>query len=104
MRCERCESFFSRFSCSAKTHGECDCPKCQGYCKCDNYPIQSNGRMSVDPVTGNVSIGAPDDTAPQPQRGWVGLTETDLANCDTDEYETARRWERLLREKNGGRA
>ena len=40
-------------------------------------------------------------TAPQPQQ-WVGLTETDLANCDTDEYETARRWERLLREKNGG--
>jgi hypothetical protein len=37
---------------------------------------------------------------PQPQQ-WVGLTETDLANCDTDEYETARRWERLLREKNG---
>jgi hypothetical protein len=40
----------------------------------------------------------------QPQREWVGLTETDLANCDTDEYETARRWERLLREKNGGEA
>jgi hypothetical protein len=40
-------------------------------------------------------------TAPQTQQ-WVGLTETDLANCDTDEYETARRWERLLREKNGG--
>jgi hypothetical protein len=40
-------------------------------------------------------------TAPQPKQ-WVGLTETDLANCDTDEYETARRWERLLREKNGG--
>jgi hypothetical protein len=39
---------------------------------------------------------------PQPQREWVGLTETDLANCDTDEYETARRWERLLRQKNGG--
>jgi hypothetical protein len=39
--------------------------------------------------------------APQPQQ-WVGLTETDLANCDTDEYETARRWERLLRERNGG--
>jgi hypothetical protein len=39
--------------------------------------------------------------APQPQQ-WVGLTETDLANCDTTEYETARHWERLLREKNGG--
>jgi hypothetical protein len=42
------------------------------------------------------------ENAPQPQREWVGLTETDLANCDTDEYETARHWERLLREKNGG--
>jgi hypothetical protein len=35
---------------------------------------------------------------------WVGLTETDLANCDTTEYETARHWERVLREKNGGEA
>jgi hypothetical protein len=42
-------------------------------------------------------------TAPQSQQ-WVGLTETDLANCDTAEYETARHWERVLREKNGGEA
>jgi hypothetical protein len=41
--------------------------------------------------------------APQPQQ-WVGLTDADLANCDTDEYETARHWERVLREKNGGEA
>jgi hypothetical protein len=24
-----------------------------------NYPIQSDGRMTVDPITGNVSIGTP---------------------------------------------
>ena len=28
------ERFFKRFRCGAATHGECDCPKCQGYCKC----------------------------------------------------------------------
>jgi len=38
-------------------------------------------------------------TTPQPQQ-WVGLTDADLANCDTTECETARHWERLLREKN----
>ena len=21
--------------CTAETHGECDCPKCQGLCECD---------------------------------------------------------------------
>jgi len=35
MRCKYCEEFFSRFRCGKESHGECDCPKCQGYCKCD---------------------------------------------------------------------
>jgi hypothetical protein len=33
--CEPCQRFFAKFSCAAATHGECDCPKCQGYCKCN---------------------------------------------------------------------
>jgi hypothetical protein len=32
--CDACTNYFLRFSCGAKTHGECDCPKCQGYCNC----------------------------------------------------------------------
>ena len=32
--CEPCQKFFARFRCAAHTHGECDCPKCQGYCRC----------------------------------------------------------------------
>ena len=43
---------------------EVTCPVCSHkfyeWPQSDNYPIQSNGRMSVDPVTGNVSIGGPD--------------------------------------------
>jgi hypothetical protein len=31
---------------------------------------------------------------------WVGLTDEDLANCDTEEYKTARYWEAKLCEKN----
>lgn len=32
--CDSCRQFFARFRCSAASHGECDCPKCQGYCEC----------------------------------------------------------------------
>jgi hypothetical protein len=33
--CEHCEKFAALgFECSAHTHGECDCPKCQGFCEC----------------------------------------------------------------------
>jgi hypothetical protein len=35
MTCSHCQQFFARFRCSATTHGECDCPKCQGYCQCE---------------------------------------------------------------------
>lgn len=37
---------------------------------------------------------------PAAQRTWVGLTDEDLANCTTEEYETARYWEAKLKEKN----
>jgi hypothetical protein len=33
--CSHCAAFFARFRCSAATHGECDCPRCQGYCTCN---------------------------------------------------------------------
>jgi len=39
-------------------------------------------------------------TSPPAQRTWVGLDDTDLANCTTEEYETARYWEAKLKEKN----
>lgn len=35
MTCKHCRKFFARFRCSADSHGECDCPKCQGYCTCN---------------------------------------------------------------------
>ena len=33
-QCKACTEFFKRYRCAAATHGECDCPKCQGYCEC----------------------------------------------------------------------
>lgn len=33
MTCNACEYFFSKYRCNAPM--ECDCPKCQGYCKCE---------------------------------------------------------------------
>jgi hypothetical protein len=38
------------------------------------------------------------------QDEWVGLSDTDLANCDTEEYQTARYWERVLRGKNSAQS
>jgi hypothetical protein len=33
--CRHCLAFRERgFICSALIHGECDCPKCQGFCEC----------------------------------------------------------------------
>lgn len=41
VKCEACEKFFDKSVCSAQTHGECDCPKCQGYCECEEKKIPS---------------------------------------------------------------
>lgn len=34
VKCTPCKEYFARHVCSAATHGECDCPRCQGYCTC----------------------------------------------------------------------
>lgn len=35
--CEKCRKFFARFYCNLRS-GECDCPKCQGFCECVQSP------------------------------------------------------------------
>lgn len=32
--CKHCSAFFKSYRCGMTTHGECDCPKCQGMCEC----------------------------------------------------------------------
>jgi hypothetical protein len=80
--------------------------------------MYSNDRMKVDPVTGNVSIGTPqqeakdepwtpDDMAYRPdglpQRTWVGLTDEEAAECWTYNDRTSwRNIEAKLKEKNNG--
>lgn len=35
MECKPCTTFFAKYRCGASvTIGECDCPRCQGYCRC----------------------------------------------------------------------
>jgi len=34
MKCQSCTKFFLNYHCSAATYGDCDCPKCQGFCTC----------------------------------------------------------------------
>lgn len=37
MQCPRCETYFTRYTCGKNVgSGECDCPKCQGYCQCED--------------------------------------------------------------------
>ena len=65
------------------------------------YMAVSNDRMTIDPFTGNVSIGTP-------QRTWVELTEEDIvlivAECAASHQHTdihfARAIEARLKEKN----
>jgi hypothetical protein len=51
--CRHCEQFYARFVCGAATHGECDCPKCQGYCTCHEQAWVHNGdtRWNTLPIT-----------------------------------------------------
>ena len=57
--------------------------------------ILANGRLLV-PAGGRYN------TSPPASKPWVGLTDEDLAVCDTDGVRLARYWERVLREKNNG--
>jgi len=34
IQCKHCKEFFAKYSCGADRYGECDCPRCQGYCEC----------------------------------------------------------------------
>lgn len=34
LRCVPCVRYFVKYRCSAATHSECDCPRCQGLCTC----------------------------------------------------------------------
>ena len=35
MSCKHCKKYFSKYSCGMAVYGECDCPRCQGYCSCE---------------------------------------------------------------------
>ena len=67
------------------------------------YIAVANDRITIDPVTGNVSIGIP--AAP---RQWVGLTEIEICDIEVDElpsassetFSFARAIEEKLKEKN----
>lgn len=41
--CECCENYFEKYSCGMLQCGECDCPKCQGYCACSDYVKELDG-------------------------------------------------------------
>jgi len=41
--CKYCRVFYSRYQCS-RYLGECDCPKCAGYCESEGEPQNAEGR------------------------------------------------------------
>ncbi len=54
--CGMCVKFYAQFQCGATTgSGECDCPKCQGFCTCD--PWVHNGRIGWDRLDNTNAIG-----------------------------------------------
>lgn len=51
MKCQHCREFFDEMGlhCIANIHGECDCPKCQGYCECnEGYDYDEGDRDEID--------------------------------------------------------
>jgi len=49
---------------------------------------ETQGRMRINPVTGDVSIGSPPytTTPPAAQREWAGLEAEDLAQIESDDF------------------
>jgi len=48
-RCGACVAYFSRYQCGAdQGSGECDCPKCQGYCRCADYTLTTDGHIEKE--------------------------------------------------------
>lgn len=43
-KCQHCQEFFEKYSCAMEMIGECDCPKCQGYCNCKD---QEDDRLQI---------------------------------------------------------
>lgn len=38
--CRQCKNHFERFRCmKLEGNGECDCPRCQGYCRCKREEV-----------------------------------------------------------------
>ena len=55
LRCDHCKRFFAQYKCSASSHGECDCPKCQGYCACNEtrrITCETCGGAIIDVLVG----------------------------------------------------
>ena len=58
-KCEACTTFFARFRCN--TPDECDCPKCQNYCECDE-PNEDEDEDEGDPLYWSNEMGWVDKT------------------------------------------
>lgn len=63
--CKHCREFFARYRCakhgySPRMDGECDCPKCMGYCEC-----------RCDKCAGQITGPAIEDRGEGPEAGKV---------------------------------
>ena len=66
--CEACSRFFARFRCNAPE--ECDCPRCQGYCKCE--VADAHGVRELQPQGSQCN-----------EREWVGDCGSESCHADS---------------------
>lgn len=73
MTCDPCSRFFARFRCN--TPGECDCPRCQGLCRCGRDPDAWGGKIGerggVLTVLAGKYAGTPVDRLPGTMVHWI---------------------------------
>lgn len=56
MNCQHCTKFLERYSCNAQM-GECDCPKCQGFCKCKEAEVNDKIDEAVRLLQASIRAG-----------------------------------------------
>ena len=80
--CRYCSAFFERWRCSAAELGECDCPKCQGFCECTTEHAKSGGRGARR--TRRFVAAGPQQ--PKPERPVQNLADTKRFKNKRDGY------------------
>jgi site-specific DNA-cytosine methylase len=90
-RCQPCRGFFAKYQCAKSVHLECDCPKCQGYCVCEDMADAARiqqGREEQRPERKRAGAGS-ESAADVADAGGKGLQRGEQPRTLRDERDGA---------------